>query len=329
MKLRYLALFLLILSVSCSVEDDFLEPDAEITFGIRHDRSLSQYENAAASSNPNLPDFSSVVAFEYSLDGSPDRDFTASGVIIDDEWILTAAHNFYDAEEQASPAPSSGVVVKVGNDPNTPDATYTVAEIILHPTWLAGSQNYDNANDLCLVRTSAVISNVTPASLYEEDNEQTGAIVWHCGFGNYSSLAGQDPELESKKHAIENTLDRSEDGFRTSAGGVNYFGGLLAFDFDNPAGTINALGDDIVNEDEGYLGPGTSSSVALELEGTTVTGDSGGPLFLDNSGEWQVAGILSGGAFEPIRDHIDGNYGDISIYTRVSTSRDWILSVIQ
>lgn len=325
---RYILIICLSALVSC-VDDESIDPTNVITFGIRHDKSLSDYEDIAASSDPNLPDFSPVVAFDYSLDGSQVGEFVASGVIIDKEWILTAAHNFFDAQEQNSPALVSGVFVRVGNDPNTPDATYTVTSIILHPTWLAGEQDYNDANDLCLVKVSSPINNITPANLYAETDEQLGDIVWHCGFGDYSKLAGQDPDLFSKKHAIKNILDRAQDGFQTSTGGNDYSGGLLAFDFDNPAGTINSLGDDLISEDETYLGSGSSISVALDFEGTTVTGDSGGPLFLKDNGSWKVAGILSGGASEPIQNHIDGSYGDISIYTRVASAYDWIQSVIQ
>lgn len=318
----------LVLAISCSDEDS-LDQNHEITFGIRHDRSLSEYENIAAKSDPSLPDFNSVVFFEYSLDGSEERDFIASGVIIDEEWILTAGHNFFDAEEQQVPAPISGIIIKIGNDPNYPIATYRVTELVFHPTWLLKYQDINHANDLCLVKVSKAITEVSPVKIINEENEIINSIVWHCGFGDYSERVGQNSDLFSKKHAIENILDRIQGGFQTSYNGQYYFGGLLAFDFDNPDGNINTLGDDIINEDEGYLGSGSSLPNALDFEGTTVTGDSGGPLFILDSGSWKVAGILLGGASDPIQDHIDGNYGDISIYTRVSTSFDWIQSVVK
>ena len=314
--------------VSCE-KDEIIEIDEDITFGIRHDRPLSEYEDIAASANADLPDFSVVVSFSYSLDGSSNREFVATGTLVDDQWILTAGHNFYIAEEQDNPAPVSGIQVKVGNDPNNPDATYTVAEIIFHPSWLAGDQDYNDANDLCLVKLSNPITNLTPAVIHSTDDEEFGSIVWHCGFGDYSRLEGQDPDLDSKKHAIQNTLDRVQGGFETSAGGENYTGGLLAFDFDNPSGTINSLGDDFISEDESYLGTGSSMAEALDFEGTTVEGDSGGPLFINNNGNWELAGVLAGGAFDPIDNHSDGSYGDISIYIRTSTSYSWIQSVIQ
>ncbi|ANQ51696.1 trypsin-like serine protease [Flammeovirga sp. MY04] len=332
MKLKHLLFFGLSFFVFISCDDNETndpDPVEENTFGIRHDKELSEYESLAATVSPENPDFRTVVQFKYSLDGTDEYDYTASGVVIDEEWILTAGHNFYDKSEQSNPAPVSGITIRVGNDPNNPDTTYTVESIYIHPTWLNWDQNYSDANDLCLVKVSSAIADITPAQLFTDKTETLGNKVWICGFGDYSKLEGQDKTMDSKKHAMENVLDRLQEGLETSVNGVTYSGGLVAFDFDNPGKTINSLGDDIVNADEKILGEGTSDPEPMEYEATTVSGDSGGPLFLkDTDGAWKVSGILGGGASNVFEGHVDGSYGDISIYTRVSTSYDWISSVM-
>lgn len=314
---------------SCREDDEPIVNSADLTFGIRHDRELSDYENMAANPVGDMPNFAPVVCFSYSLNGSSEHDYVATGTLIDSMWVLTAGHNFFDTQEQNSPAPTSGIEVLVGNDPNNPDQTLSVSQLVFHPTWLDGQQDLDDANDLCLVKLSNPITNITPAKINYDDNETISADVWYCGFGDYSQLEGQDPYAFSKKHVIENILDRVQSGFSTSVGGSNYTGGLVAFDFDNPTGTINSLGDNVINEDEALLGSGTSDSGALDLEGGTVQGDSGGPLFSKNGNNWEVIGVLSGGAYEPVNNHEDGNYGDISIFTRVANASNWIDAVVQ
>lgn len=333
---KYLLLWAFIpalLLSSCTDEDEIITPSADQTFGIRHDKSLSEYESAGANegsyTTTAYPDFSSVVHFNYSIDGSNQRDYVASGTLISNQWVLTAGHNFYVAEEQKTPAPAAGVRVLVGNDPNNPSATYEVEELVFHPTWLDQGDGFVNGNDLCLVKLKTPITNVTVAPLYTSSTETIGSGVWFCGYGDYSQVQGQNADALSKKHALENILDRKNSGISTTNGNTTYTGGLLAFDFDNPEETINSLGDDLVNEDEDRLGAGTSDATCQILEGTTITGDSGGPLFVKDGSTWKVAGVLSGGAAEPIANHQDSNYGDISIFTRVFTAIDWINTVVQ
>ncbi|QLB13317.1 trypsin [Bisgaardia hudsonensis] len=303
-----------------------------VAFGIRHDVPLAKYEQATLNKKQlDIPDLSPVIQFAYSVDGkSEDEEVIASGILINSEWILTAAHNFYVAEEQSAPVNPDRVIVRVGKNPNEPEAEYTVDKIVLHPTWITQGDGFTLGNDVALVHLSAPITNIKPVKVINHnDLEPLGKPVWFAGFGDYSMTKNQDEDSYSKLHLINNILDRRVSGIITEEDGKTYSGGLLAFDFDSPDQTHNSLGDDFIGEDEQLLGTGTSQSEALPLEGTTVEGDSGGALFVKKNGQWVVAGILSGGAADPYLDFIDGDYGDISIFTRIADVRQWIDSVIR
>lgn len=331
MRLLLLAFAGMMLFTSCG-GDEILYP--EDAWGIRHDKTLADYEAVATNASPyntaEYPDFSPVVTFSYSLEAGKDPEYVASGVLIKDNWILTAGHNFFLSAEQSSPAPASAIVVLTGNDPNNPTGTYEVEQLVFHPTWLAQNDGlFELGNDMCLVKLKTSVAGVTVAQLVSSDSEPLNGTAWYAGYGDYSKRPGQDKNLLSKKHAIQNFLDRKNTGIISSIGDTDYTGGLLAFDFDDPDGVVNSLGDDYQSADEGLLGSGTSFSGALDFEGATVEGDSGGPLFVKDGGVWKVAGVLSGGLDEPVQGYKEGGYGDISVFTRVQPLYTWIQSVIQ
>ena len=144
--------------ISCNEEYGSYEE----TFGIRHDKEWSEYLDVATNQAPynstEYPDFSPVIMFSYSLDGSDSDEYVATGTLVAPDWILTAGHNFYVAEEQDSPAPVSGIYVLTGNDPNNPVSTHTVQELVFHPTWIEQNEDFIKANDLCLVKLSSPIT---------------------------------------------------------------------------------------------------------------------------------------------------------------------------
>ncbi|MFY0608282.1 MAG: trypsin-like serine protease [Cyclobacteriaceae bacterium] len=333
-----LSILSMITLVNCS---DFDEEDpvvdtrsSENTFGIRHDLTLADYEKIATNASPydtdEHPDFSPIVAFTYSLDGSSDYEFVATGTLVKPDWILTAGHNFFVSENQTSPAPVSGITVCLGNDPNDPDQTFEVAELVFHPTWLEDDvELFGTANDLCLVKLKTSITSVTPAIINDKEVEQIGEMVWYGGFGDYSTQPGQNPDDYSKKHAFQNILDRTANDLESKSSAGTYIGGLLSYDFDSPAGDVNPYGDDVVSEDEMLVGGSTTSSATpLPFEACAVQGDSGGPLYMKIDGEWKICGVLSGAGDALLPDHKDGNYGEIDFYTRTATAYDWISSVI-
>ncbi len=203
--------------------------------------------------------------------------------------------------------------------------------IIGNRTWVATGGDIFGGNDLCLLKLSDPITNVTPVSLFTNNSAQIGSQVWVSGFGDYSQQTGQDPDADSKKHAYHNVLDRKTDDKPSTINGTTYSGGHLAYDFDNPSGTVNTLGDanNTIDEMDLFPGGGKSSSELLDFEAGSVTGDSGGPIFIKDGDVWKVAGVLSGGTQDPIPGHVTSGYGDISLFTRTFPMLTWIQQTIE
>ncbi len=301
------------------------------TFGIRNDRKLSEYETIATNVSPynidDFPDFKSVVFIQV----TERKDiFMGSGVLVHPKWILTAAHNFILPEESKILPALPKIRILVGNDPNKPIKTLSVAEIIVHPHWINSDGGFEKGTDLALVRLSEAITDIKPSAInYDITGEKDKSFTWACGFGDYSQQAGQNKDDFSKKHAMVNVLDRITNDLKTIVNGKSYNGGLLAFDFDAPDGKYNTLGDNIVNDQEKELGKGNSAPEALEMEGSTVSGDSGGPIFIKIQGVWTVCGVLHGGIDNVAAGLKDSSFGDISVYCRTASAKDWLQSVIK
>ncbi len=301
------------------------------TFGIRNDKKLSEYEAIATNVSPfntdEFPDFKPVVFIQV----TERKDiFMGSGTLVHPKWILTAAHNFILPEESKILPALSKIRILVGNDPNKPIKTLNVAEIILHPHWINSDGGFEKGTDLALVRLTEAITDIKPSVInYDLIGEKDKSFTWSCGFGDYSQQTGQNKDDFSKKHAMVNVLDRIKSDLKTTVNGKSYNGGLLAFDFDAPDGKYNTLGDNIVNDQERELGKGNSAPEALEMEGGTVSGDSGGPIFIKINGLWTVCGVLHGGIDNVAAGLKDSSFGDISVYCRTASAKDWLQAVIK
>ena len=291
-------------------------------FGYRLDVPSSTYEDLGANREPYLvgegyPDFSTTVAISN----------FGSGVIIGERWVLTAGHVVLDeeyGEEQAG-----AWVVSVGSDRDNPDSTYDVKEIHIHPGWRADHSNdgLEYGIDIALIELTSSIEGVTPApwaNYTELDDGLLDSLIYSSGFGDYSEKLDDGNGDYSQRRAWKNTLDRLSDDLDPP---VDYShddvwqGGWVVYDFDSPDGYYNSLAD---GENSGgefsYVGEGDSSPESLDLEGTSVPGDSGGPTYLKINGEWTVIGLTSHGS-------TDGYYGDLALNTRVSSHAGWICSV--
>ena len=221
----------------------------------------------------------------------------ASAVLIDSRWVLTAGHEVF-GQEAAS--------FSVRFD----ESTYPVQEIILYPGYQEAGVLGHNG-DLALLRLDRPVEGVPPAIIYRGTQEQgkVGTIVGYGRSGSGASII-TSPTPVGTKRAGQNMID----GIGTVVDGRDIPDNLLISDFDHPRdSTLNRIGD---------VEP-------LGLEYCPVGGDSGGGLFMENSEDWYLMGIMS--AFTPrINDDINlGLAGSLIYWTRLSMYADWIYSVLE
>ncbi len=247
---------------------------------IRSDRDDALYLQLA-----DEPEYDAVGMIQWDEDGSA---YNGSGVVIADEWVLTAGHIV--GGNDAAGGGISRMRFRVGG------RTYTVAEWIPHPVWTSTNGSIETGVDLGLVRLARP-SLVDSAVVYEDRDEQSeiGTIV---GFGSTGTGTTGNTITTTQKRAGNNVIDLVQDK-------------IIEVDFDNPT-----------RRRDSSMG----SSTPLDLEYLPASGDSGGGLFIDTPDGTKLVGITSYTA--AIDAWVDSDYGDIGGFIRVSSYLDWIESLV-
>jgi V8-like Glu-specific endopeptidase len=251
--------------------------------------------------------------------------------LIDEQWVLCAAHciNSFD--------PFTGVyeefpppLVRIG----TQFVQLTPADVFVHPGWIQGGANIASGGyDIALFRLPAPLDRerrrprpqgrqpvtrqpvdpgraIIPLRINTKRTE-VGQRATSVGFGGTGTGLTGEVLRTSDLRAGVNTIDatavtlkaRSPRSLPRTIGNER----MLLTDFDSPlTPAMNVVG----------------LAEPLNYEYTTARGDSGGPLILPNG---EIAGICSGG-LHPLGFNLSA-YGDLAIFTRVSSYRDWITSV--
>jgi len=209
-----------------------------------------------------------------------------SGVLIGDgSWVLCAGH-------ELNYRPFSNAQFSLL------DSAGGVSTVVNASTWqiypgFTGSGTGQGV-DLALVHLSEPITSVIPGVVYSgSQGSLSGVTACMAGFGRPGTAGNGVSAHDLIKRAGENIIgDASYPYWLESQ--------YLISRFDAPS---------------------SASAVALEWQGSP--GDSGGPWMVQDSGIWQVAGIISGGTLDP-----SYNFGNITYAMGVSSYLDWIYGVI-
>ncbi len=242
--------------------------------------SDSEYQAAAV----NVP----IAWLQYTGDSS----FTTSGVLIGDQFLLSAGHCYRSGNHTA----------KIGGQ------TYTIVSWTPHPSWNLSTPDYLAGFDFSVARLDRRVTNLAPMPIHSGAVASNSAIsvtsAGGTGLGDGTQFAfpwGPIPAswpLRSMTNLVD--LDAT-------------LPNIFLTDFDNPTGTSNSLS---------FL---MSLPAATAREGNLIYGDSGGPATSLIGGIERIVGVCSA-LGDQSGNSVLGDYGDISLFSKVSTAFAWINS---
>lgn len=218
------------------------------------------------------------------------------GVLIAPQWVLTAAHTltWQSAIKQVvingAPREVERVVIHSGYK--------TPPQKLINQAMASGEAilvvvSLASSDDIALIKLKHPVTDVAPVALYKNSDEP-GQITKIVGKGATGTGAtGHDPKGPNRTELRRafNKITSAHDRW-------------FCYVFDEP-------------------------SSAIELEGMSGNGDSGGPALLQVGDQWQLAGVAS---WKVVQGNAvtarPGLYGQTGCNVRVSYYKEWIESVI-
>jgi secreted trypsin-like serine protease len=223
----------------------------------------------------------------------------SSGALISSRHVLTAAHVVDHS--------SSFNFSYLGQN-----YSYDVVSSIKHPDFGLGSsgdglkQFHDDIAILTLAED--VPSEVPIYSLFDGDvtlgkDSNANPLITLVGYGG------------GAKRIAENRLDRFYAGDTGDNLTDNAARELLAYDYDGVLGNSSK---------DFFCFSANICGGSLKLEGINSPGDSGGPIFIDNAGSWEIIGVMTFVAYDPTYTNGMDKFGAFAGGTYIKPYQTWI-----